>query len=424
MKILGITAEYNPFHRGHQYHLEQAKEITGADITLVAMSGDFTQRGEPAIEDKWKRSKDAVQSGADLVFELPFLFACNRAPYFAAGGVDHLIAAGATHISFGCEADDPADLLQLAADLQANRDELRAQTQANMQAGVSYAKAYESATAAILGEDAAGLILQPNNILAVEYLKRIGFWNEQGKDVVAVPVKRTGSGYRDSDDETAYAGASFIRQNLGKTDVRRFLTEETAQLLLGEDNGRSTADDYAKAKARYFDMLKAALLRSDSAELRDLYCIGEGLENRFLSEIAKADSLDECVSGRVSKRYTAAAVQRMMTYILMGLKKETADRLMEHYLQDNLQEGAGATRYMRILAASRKGRDYIKTFKKENNQENDLQIITNRNKQMPSDPYSGELLELDGKAADLYNALFGRRLYDSSDKVLRPYIES
>ena len=240
MKILGITAEYNPFHRGHQYHLEQAKEITGADITLVAMSGDFTQRGEPAIEDKWKRSKDAVQSGADLVFELPFLFACNRAPYFAAGGVDHLIAAGATHISFGCEADDPADLLQLAADLQANRDELRAQTQANMQAGVSYAKAYESATAAILGEDAAGLILQPNNILAVEYLKRIGFWNEQGKDVVAVPVKRTGSGYRDSDDETAYAGASFIRQNLGKTDVRRFLTEETAQLLLGEDNGRSS----------------------------------------------------------------------------------------------------------------------------------------------------------------------------------------
>ena len=104
MKILGITAEYNPFHNGHRYHLEKSRELTGADYVIAVMSGNFTQRGEAAIMDKWERSRLAVENGIDIVFELPFVFACCRAEKFAAGAVDILAGLGATHISFGSES--------------------------------------------------------------------------------------------------------------------------------------------------------------------------------------------------------------------------------------------------------------------------------------------------------------------------------
>ena len=414
MNVLGITAEYNPFHRGHAYHIEEARKASGADYTVVVMSGNFTQRGEPAIADKWNRSRDAVSGGADLVFELPFLFACNRAQAFAAGGVDTLLAAGATHISFGCEAGDPDRLQELAGALRSREEALAQATRDIMTEGLSYAKAYETAVREALGEEAAEIILTPNNILAVEYLKRIAFWQERGREVMAVPIRRYGSGYHEADGMAGFAGASQIRKMLRdgitEEELKKFLPLETAGWLAADGAAARFASESREASGNLFQLLKGILLRSTPEELASIYCIGEGIENRLKNEINTASDLDSLIISMVSKRYTAAAVQRMLLYVALGLKGSTTDPLIAEV------EGGSLAPYLRLLAAGRSGRKLLRQM--ESN------VITNVNKQMPEDTWSAEMLAIDMQAADLYNALHGKRLYDYSDKVMQPYIES
>lgn len=414
MKIVGITAEYNPFHRGHAYHLEEARKASGADCVIIAMSGDFTQRGEPAIADKWIRSKDAIDGGADLVFELPFLFACNRAPVFAAGGVDTLIKAGATHISFGCEADDPEALEPLADALVSREEELEQTARDNMSEGQSYAKAYEAAVRDILGDEEAEILQTPNNILAVEYIKRIGFWKKQGADVTAVPIRRYGSGYHAVDSMAGFAGASqirkMIREGIPEDEIKRYVPLETAGWLAGDGAARRIAEESREAADRLFQLIKGILLRSSAEELAEIYCIGEGIENRFKSEINTASNLDSFIISMVSRRYTASAIRRMLLYMTLGLKGSTVDPLISEDL------GGQCAPYLRLLAAGEQGRKLLRQLEGS--------VITNVNKQETADVRSSEMLRIDMTAADLYNTLLGKRLYDSSDKVVRPYIES
>ena len=155
MRTAGITSEYNPFHKGHVYHMEKTRQISGADCVIAVMSGDFTQRGEPAVCDKWERAKAAVSAsrGADLVVELPFAFACSRASVFAAGGVDMLVKMGVDVISFGCEAEDPELLRNLANILLSDAADIDALKTARMGEGLSHAKAYELAVADRAGEE-------------------------------------------------------------------------------------------------------------------------------------------------------------------------------------------------------------------------------------------------------------------------------
>ena len=182
MKILGITAEYNPFHNGHRYHLQRSMEMTGADYSVAVMSGSFTQRGEPAALDKWTRSRLAVQNGVDLVLELPFLYACSRGEIFASGAVDILRGIGATHISFGSESGDLEALQSLVTGMRMRSgeiDEIRLQ---EMQKGDSFVRSLQRAVEKVLGASAAQLMAEPNNILAIEYLKRVDYWNGMEQD--------------------------------------------------------------------------------------------------------------------------------------------------------------------------------------------------------------------------------------------------
>ena len=196
MKAVGITAEYNPFHNGHIYHAETARQMSGADCVIAVMSGDFTQRGEPAVCGKWERARAAVMSGSvDLVIELPFAFACSKASVFASGAVDMLAALGTDVISFGCEAEDPALLRKLAGTLLNEAEAIEAARASFMKDGHSSAKAYELAVSSVAGEEASGLLLEPNNILALEYMKRIIYWSGRGREIEDLPVTRYGSGY-------------------------------------------------------------------------------------------------------------------------------------------------------------------------------------------------------------------------------------
>ena len=397
MKTLGIIAEYNPFHNGHKYHMETARSLADAEACMVVMSGDFTQRGEPAVSDKWQRAEQAVRYGANLVVELPFIFACNRAPAFARGGIDILVRTGVRSISFGCECSDPEMLRNTAEALSAEDSAIRERTVEIMKDGCSHAAAHEEAVREILGKDAAETIKTPNNILGVEYLKRMEFWRNREVDIEDIPVPRRGSGYFGIENlgERGFAGAS---------DIRRLLAE--GKSVSAFVPGIIETENQDRIKEEMLLILKGVVMRSTPGELKEIYSVGEGIENRIIKEIRQAQGYDDLVDRLVSRRYTASAIRRILTYIVTGLKGHQADRLL-----------AGEPEGVRLLAADAKGREIIRNADKDK-----IAFVPNLNKMPVEHEWLGEVLELDAKAADFYNLLCGRSLYGESDYVRRPMI--
>ncbi|MBQ6401198.1 MAG: nucleotidyltransferase family protein [Firmicutes bacterium] len=410
--ILGITAEYDPFHNGHRYHLDRAREAACPDGVVCVMSGDFTQRGEPAAADKWQRARVALHQGVDLVLELPFLCACNRADRFASGAVDILAGAGATHIAFGCEAEDPRMLEELASRQLECGEEWEERTREEMKTGLSRARAAQIAGDALFGEDLNRLSTQPNNILALEYLKRIRHWEEKGRHIVPVPIRRHGSGYKEAaaashpDGDTAqYAGGTALRQMLRRgEDIRPYVPDETADTL-----------DWLDQKAAgetMFRQLQGIALRAAPEELENIYCIGEGLENKLLREIRGAGSYDDLLDRMTSKRYTASAIRRILIYILMGLQGSRADAI----LKGSAATGFSGACYGRILAVNEAGRDILAG-------DPPLTVIANINKIQNCPPAVQDSLSLDIQAADLYNLIQGKSLPENDDRRRRPWVE-
>ena len=398
MKILGITAEYNPFHNGHRYHLRKSREETGADCTVVVMSGDFTQRGEAAVMDKWVRSRLAVENGADLVLELPFVFACARGSIFASGAVDILKGAGVTDISFGSETGQLGQLEELVKALDERSREIDEFRVSRMKDGESFVRAYRWAAARALGEERAALRDRPNNILAMEYLRRIAYWRRKGTAIRAHAVKRFGSGYGDVNARAGFAGASALRDMMmtGKTvSAADYVPDNVASAL-------SAAEDPRKAEERAFILLRGELMKNSSQQLAGIYCMGEGLENKMKKEIIRAKSMEDFVSAVVSRRYTEAAVRRLVVYILMGMKVYEPPRQI----------------YGRVLAAGEKGRKLLSRLKKDETAH--MPIITNINKEKDIWKPVADTLRYDLLAADMYNVLKGRDLYRFSDKVAGP----
>lgn len=398
MKTAGITAEYNPFHNGHVYHAETTRRQSGADCVIAVMSGDFTQRGEPALCDKWERAETAVRSGCvDLVIELPFAFACSRAEVFAAGAVDMLAGLGADVISFGCEADSPYLLRKLAASLVHEEGAIGNARESFLREGVSGAKAYEMAVIRTCGEEAGELLRSPNNILAAEYLKRIMLWRGEGRTIEELPVRRYGSGYGDTSEENGYAGAGVLRQMIREgADVSRFIP------------GGADFAGAMPSEETYLQMLKGIVLRSSPASIRAMCGVGEGMEHSIIREVRKASGLGSLIAKLTSKRYTGATIRRALTHILVGAGWDEVDRLTSRI------PTAG-----RLLAAGKKGRAFMRELPDDG-----FRIVTNINKEECSlHPDDADLLRLDERAADLYSLLCGRDIWSASDRVRRPYIE-
>lgn len=400
MKTLGIVAEYNPFHNGHKYHMNESRRRTGANCIVAVMSGNFTQRGEAAVLDKWTRSRLAVENGVDLVLELPFIFACNRAETFAAGAVDILQAMGADWISFGSESGDLSQLAELAGQMAHHGGEISEKRRDIMKTGRSFAKANELAVQAVLGADKSRLLLAPNNILALEYLKRIFYWQDKGAALMPVTIKRYGSGYLEANERMGFAGAAAIRRMKARDEFTAYMPENVADALAAALEGGRMQEH---AQAQFFQLLRAEIIRSGAEELSRIYCMGEGLENKLKKEMIQAETLDRLLSAVVSKRYTEAAVRRILVYTLLSLKEREPER--------NL--------YARVLAFNDVGRKCLRLVKKQENSL--LPVITNINKDAEACMEAGRTLQYDILAADMYNILYDRDLYRFSDKVVRPY---
>ena len=375
MKILGIAAEYNPFHAGHKYHLEKSMEITGADVSVAVMSGDFTQRGEPAVFDKWKRAETAVENGVDLVLELPFIYACNSAEFFAEGAVKIMDGIGASFISFGSESGD-IEKLTAAADFFAEEtEEYKEMLRENLQAGLPFAKARSMAAESLIGNEAAEILSGSNNILAVEYLKQI---RKRKSDITPVTVKRMGAGYSDLSEDSHMPSAAAVRAEMK--------TKGAEGAVFPED---------------MYPFVTQAIMTKTAGELSEILSVSEGLENKMKSRFRYAADMESLVKELSSKRYAVSRIKRMLIQTLLGLTKEKFERARKHPCT-------------RVLAFSSRGAEALRKIK---DNEPGLPVITNINKEIRPEDDVWETLSFDVLASDIYNLVAGRDLYENCDML-------
>lgn len=417
MKVLGIIAEYNPFHNGHLYQLQKSIEAVQPDFTVAVMSGNFTQRGEPAIFSKWLRAEAAVKCGIDLVIELPFAFACNNAEYFAYGAVDILERLGCvTHLSFGSESGDIEQLKKAAEFLAYESDEFKSQIKLFSDAGMSYPKARQEALSACLGEETAALIASPNNILAVEYLKQLTLKNS---DIIPVTVKRYKANYHDSSLDNVQnpdngiqniasatairqAVASQIAENTPNSSIAAFMPSPAADML--KQSIKAPAD----IDTDLYKILSAKILSTDSSQLKQIFSVSEGLENKLKEAVRTANSLNELKENLISKRYTATRINRILIHLLTDFKRDKFQQI-----RDNKEN------YARLLAFNQKGAALVKAVK--NKETASLPIITNVNKEADLLLNSQNLFSYDTLSADLYNLLTDNNIYEHSDNRKKPF---
>ena len=315
MIVCGIICEYNPFHRGHAYHIARARALSGADYVVCAMSGPVVQRGVFARHDKRLRARMALRSGADLVLELPARFACAPAPEFARGGVSLLAGLGVvTHLSFGCEPS-ALPILRDAAALLANETPAFAATlREGLGRGLPYPKA--RALAAEQSSNIPGLsdlLAQPNAALALEYLAALP------ESIVPVPVAREGAGYHDA-ALAPLASATAVRAALSEGRLDDALAAVPyPELLRGAEQSGAVHGEEALTQALLY-----RLRTMDTDALAAIAGMDEGLHNRFLAAARTAATRDELILAVKSKRYTYARLSRIATNALLGVTADFA----------------------------------------------------------------------------------------------------
>ncbi len=373
MKTVGIIAEYNPFHNGHLFHIQKAKELTGARFCVAAVSGDFVQRGGPALYDKYLRTRMALSCGADLVVELPSAFATGSAEDFAACGVALLTGLGAVDaLCFGSEEGDMEPILQAASLLADESPLLSARIREEMRRGASWPQARNRAVLHAVQEAAAGecgltpsqwdrLLGSPNNLLGIEYCKAI---LRQKSPLIPVTVKRQGSGYHAQQvEEGCQASASAIRKRLEDAVMQdaseqalfspgsSLLPHIPAVLLPLYKEGRIlTAEDFSLP-------LHCALLALDR-EGKD-FALYEGVSDELAGRLKHC--LLDCRDweGRIAqlktRQYTYTRISRSLLHLLLGLTKEEVQKARE----------AGFAPYARILGFRRESAPLLSEIKKK-----------------------------------------------------------
>ncbi|MDF7637691.1 nucleotidyltransferase [Leuconostocaceae bacterium ESL0958] len=339
MKAVGIIAEYNPFHNGHAYHLAEAKRRTGADVAVVVMSGNFVQRGEPAILDKWERTKLALAAGADLVIELPVFYAVQPGHLFARGAVEILAALGVSDLVFGSE-HPTVDFLALAKTARAIETEgeftNRSQTFAS-----AYASQLEAATGFRLEE--------PNDILAFSYAKAV---LELEADMNLVPIARQVANYHDQEvaADVAFASASSIRLALHKGKKEKI----AAVVPAATATALATAPTALGFEQPFFDLLRYRLLTDTLGQLGQVYQMAEGIEHRLVG-VVQGDEAPQSYQSYIqrvkTKRYTFARLQRILFYTLLNVKVDQ-------------MQAAMADTYIRLLGFNAAGQAYLNQVKR------------------------------------------------------------
>lgn len=405
MKAVGLVTEYNPFHNGHLYHLNKAMELTGADISVAVMSGDFVQRGEPAVLDKYVRASMALNSGVNLVVELPVNYAVSSAESFAVGALKVLDYIKADSIAFGSESGDIERLSKLAHILCDNEDALYKEISKYTANGISYAAARQKTVEKLTDKDTAAMLTSSNNILAVEYLKAI---IKNNYAIKPYTIKRQGDSYNDTDIRSDYASATALRENL-KNGIKKCIDSDC---VAGDSIDTITEDDNDTNNEKNNDInnintiniseyipVKAGLILSSNTNyiypdditealftrLLDILFASSYDKNVFIENVMKYPDVNKEIAGRLyklamdmitrtvphragskdneafsfgslcehikTKEVPLSRIKRALIRITLGLDKKH----MEKYTNEP---------YIRVLGFDKKGQEYLSYIRK------------------------------------------------------------
>lgn len=346
MSVVGLVVEYNPLHNGHLYHIQQSLKTTGADACVAVMSGNFLQRGEPAVVGKWARTQMALELGIDLVLELPTAYCTQNAELFAYGAVSTLHSLGIVDtICFGSESGDISWIHSLADYLLEEPVPFKETMKGNLRAGLSYPKAYAAAISSLLGIP-ENIIGQPNNILGLNYVLAI---KKLKSSIQAATITRTKAGYhQESITDESIASATAIRKLIAEKpieDIHPFVPEATLEILLREKLAGRCPVNWG----HFYPYLMHSLSTKQTEELAEIYEMEEGLEFRLKREFLYTHSFGELMEAIKTKRYTWNRLQRLLFYVLMNIKKKDIDSF-------NLRAGVP---YIRVLGFNNKGRQLL-----------------------------------------------------------------
>lgn len=330
MKILGLIVEYNPFHLGHLYHLNEAKKLINPDVTVIVMSSHFVQRGEPAISDKWTRANVAIKNGIDLVVELPFVYSVQSADYFARGAIDILHKLNVTDIVFGSETGDIEIFENIALTIKNNQNEYDKLVKKYMALGLRYPDACNQALTLLMNKS----VTTPNDLLGLAYVKEV---INNDYQINLHCIKRTNDFH--SLEIKNICSASAIRNAIkNKIDIsNQFCNYEDYNEFYFLDN--------------LFPFLRYRLLTITKNDLKNLHLVDEGIENLLIDKITDCGDIEEFISILTSKRYTRSRIQRMLIHVLMNNSKTEIVTAM------NID-------YIRVLKMNDIGQKYLNKIKK------------------------------------------------------------
>ncbi|MEG0913283.1 MAG: nucleotidyltransferase family protein [Oscillospiraceae bacterium] len=339
MNIAGIVAEYNPFHNGHLFQLEQTR-VLGATHIIAVMSGNFCQRCEPACLDKFTRARLACENGVDLVIELPIQYAVGSSERFACGGVYLLNAMGCVDtLSFGSECGD-VSLLNTAANAVSD-PHIFERTKRLCESGKSYPAAREEAVRELFGENISSLLRNPNNILGIDYIKAL---KHLGSKIQPLTVKRIGAGHDSDFTSGGFASAGFVRAGLSGSEFAAYVPKNTALAVRDAIACGRTGGGLAGLEQVFLYRIRS-LGRDELCSLPDCGC---GLGDRLYNAASESATLDELFEFTKTKRYTMSRVRRAVLCAVLGISPS-------HYFNPP---------YIRILAIGRRGDEILTEMKK------------------------------------------------------------
>ncbi|MBR4618929.1 MAG: nucleotidyltransferase [Bacilli bacterium] len=327
---VGIICEYNPFHNGHLYHLKKIKQMYPDDVIVLILSGNYTQRGDFSIIDKWKKTEIAKKAGIDLIVELPFAFATQSADFFSYGAVTLLEKLKVEKLVFGSESDDISNLYEIAK-CQIDNKDFDKLVKIYSKFGYNYPTAINNAVYDLTNKK----VDTPNDLLGVSYIKTI---LENNYHIKPICIKRDNN-YHDLE----------LKEISGATSIRMALEE-------GKNVSNAVPDfvipylNKLHFKDNYFSLLKYKVITEN--DLSIYQTVDEGLENKIKKVISSSNSYDEVIEKLKTKRYTYNKISRMLLHILVGFTKEMAKEMT------NIQ-------YIRVLGFNNKGQEYLNRIKKD-----------------------------------------------------------
>lgn len=398
--VLGIIAEYNPFHNGHKYQLDLAKKISKSSYCIAIISGNFTQRGDCSIVNKWEKAKMALCSGVDLVIELPTLYSISSAETFSSSAITLLNSIGiVNYISFGVENQELENLKRIAKLLIEEPIEYKKILNETLDKGMSYPQARQISIKECLGENYSNLLSSPNNILAIEYLKQL---SKLHSSITPILIKRKSCSHNSLELNNTFASSTHIRNLISKKNfntIQSVIPGKSFEILQDCYKHGEIIDDISV----FSNIIIYKLRMMSTYDISNIPYVSEGLEFLIKKAAESTNDLEELINIIKSKRYTRTRINRILLCILLDIKKQDYDIHLENQI--------------RILGFTQNGKKLISDIHKKNPS---LKIILSVKKFLDNNS-NNRLLDIDINATNIYTLGYKQKSksnYDFTQKVI------